>query len=447
MKNILIIAYFYPPLGGAGVQRTLKFAKFLEKFGYNVNVLTVNNEKGTIKDESLKKESSDGIKVFRAVQKENFIVNAIANRNVTKVKTVKIDNKEEITKDAPKITLKSKVKRSIKKYLLNAYRNMYIPDDKISWKKDAVALGMKIISEEKIDIIYSTSAPYTGHLIAYELKQKSKVAWIADFRDQWVANPFVAYSAYAKRKNEKMEAAVIEKADAVISVSKPIIDDFIARYKNQREDKFKVITNGYDEEDFDDYNMDRIPSKYTITYNGTLYGKRSPKNFLIAIDKLIEDEKIKQEEIVIRFVGQIGKDAQEDMRFFLLKYNNVIEFISYLPHKESLKKLEDSSASLLIIEDGEGSEGIFTGKIFEYARSGRDVIGIVPSGVAKDLILDTNTGFCCHPEKIDEIEVVIYKSYSIWKGTQEKLDIHWEKVKKYNRENLTRELAHIIESL
>ena len=447
MKNILIVAYFYPPLGGAGVQRTLKFAKFLEKFGYNVNVLTVNNEKGTIKDESLKKESTDGIKVFRAMQRENFIVNAIVNRNVTDVKTVKIDNKEETIKEPSKITLKSKVKRKMKKYLLNAYRNMYIPDDKISWKKDAVELGMKIIQEEKIDIVYSTSAPYTGHLIAYELKQRSNVAWIADFRDQWVANPFVDYSAYGKRKNEKMEKMVIEKADSVISVSKPIIDDFIDRYKNQNIDKFKVITNGYDEEDFEAYSMEKIASKYIITYNGTLYGKRSPKNFLIAIDRLIENKKIKQSELLIRFVGQIGKDAQEDMKFFLSKYEDVIEFISYLPHKESLKKLEDSSASLLIIEAGEGSEGIYTGKIFEYIRSGRDVIGIVPSGVAKDLILQTNTGFCCHPEKIDEIEEVIYKSYNIWKGTEEKLDINWEEVKKYNRENLTRELMSIIESL
>lgn len=447
MKNILIVAYFYPPLGGAGVQRTLKFAKFLEQFGYNVNVLTVNNERGTIKDESLEKESTNGIKVFRAVQKENFIVNAIVNRNVTNVKIAKLDNKEEIVKEASEITLKSQIKRKVKKYLLNAYRNMYIPDDKISWKRHAVEIGLKIIKEEKIDIVYSTSAPYTGHLIAYELKQKCNVSWIADFRDQWVANPFVAYSAYAMRKNEKMEKAVIEKADSIVSVSKPIIDDFIERYKDQSEDKFKVITNGYDEEDFESYNMSKIPSKYIITYNGTLYGKRSPKNFLVAIDNLIRDKKINKEELMIRFVGQIGKDAQEDMKIFLSKYDNVVEFIPYLPHKESLKKLEDSSASLLIIEAGEGSEGIYTGKIFEYIRSGRDVIGIVPNGVAKDLILDTNTGFCCHPEKIDEIEVAVFKSYSIWKGTEEKLNINWEKVKKYNRENLTRELMSIIESL
>ena len=447
MKNILIVAYVYPPLGGAGVQRTLKFAKFLKKFGYNVNVLTVNNEKSTIKDESLKAESTDGIKVFRAMQRENFIVNTIANRNITHVKTVKPENKEDIIKKTSEITLKSKVKRKIKKILLNIYRNMYIPDDKISWKKDAVELGLRIIKEEKIDIIYSTSAPYTGHLIACELKQKSNIAWIADFRDQWVTNPFADYTPYAKRKNEKMEKSVIEKANVVISVSKPIIDDFIDRYKNQRADKFKIITNGYDEDDFDDYNIDRIPPKYIITYNGTLYGKISPKNFLIAIDRLIEDKKIKQEELIIRFVGQIGKDAQEDITFFLAKYDKVIEFISYLPHKESLKELENSSAALLIVGAFEGSEGVYTGKIFEYIRSGRVVIGIVPDGVAKDLILDTNTGFCCHPEKIDEIKAVIYKSYGIWKGTQEKLDIHWEKVKKYNRENLTRELMSIIESL
>ncbi|MBU3154812.1 glycosyltransferase [Clostridium estertheticum] len=444
MKNILIVAYFYPPLGGAGVQRTLKFAKFLKKFGYNVFVLTVNNEKGTIKDESLKLESTDGIKVFRAIQKENFIVNSILNRKVT---DVKIDNKENIIKKTSEITLKSRIKRKVKKHLLNMYRNMYIPDDKISWKKDAVRVGLKIIKDEKIDILYSTSAPYTGHLIAYELKQKSNLPWIADFRDQWVANPFVAYSSYAKIKNEKMEKMVIEKADCVISVSKPIIDEFAYRYKEESVDKFKVITNGYDEEDFADFNMNLVAKKYIITHNGTLYGKRSPKNFLIAIDKLIMGKKIKHDEITIRFVGQIGKDAQEDIRFFVAKYDSIIEFISYLPHKESLKKLEESTATLLIIEAGVGSDGIYTGKLFEYIRSGRDIIGIVPPGVARDLIISTNTGFCCHPEKVDEIEVAIYKSYSIWKGMQKKTDVNWDKVSEYSRENLTRDLMNVIESL
>ena len=449
MKNILIVAYFYPPLGGAGVQRTLKFAKFLKKFGYNVFVLTVNNEKGTIKDESLKLESTDGIKVFRAMQKENFVVNFILNRKVTDVKIDKneIKNKEDATKKTSDITFKSKIKKKVKIHLLNIYRNMYIPDDKISWKKDAVRVGLKIINDEKIDIIYSTSAPYTGHLIAYELKQKSKLPWIADFRDQWVANPFVNYSTYAKIKNEKMEKMVIEKANAVVSVSKPIIDEFTYRYKDESVDKFKVITNGYDEEDFDDFKIDRVSKKYIITHNGTLYGKRSPKNFLIAVDKLIINKKIKQDELTIRFVGQIGKDAQEDIRFFLAKYDNIIEFISYLPHKESLKKLEESTATLLIIEAGLGSDGIYTGKLFEYIRSGRDIVGIVPPGVAKELILSTNTGFCCHPEKVDEIEDVIYKSYSIWQGTQKKLDINWEKVNEYSRENLTRSLMGVIEGL
>ncbi|MCB2308238.1 glycosyltransferase [Clostridium estertheticum] len=444
MKNILIVAYFYPPLGGAGVQRTLKFAKFLKKFGYNVFVLTVNNEKGTIKDESLKLESTDGIKVFRAIQKENFIVNSILNRKVT---DVKIDNKENTIKKAPETTLKSRIKRKVKKHLLNIYRNMYIPDDKISWKKDAVRVGLKIIKDEKIDIIYSTSAPYTGHLIAYELKQKSNLPWIADFRDQWVANPFVNYSTYAKIKNEKMEKMVIEKADCVISVSKPIIDEFVYRYKDESVEKFKVITNGYDEEDFAGFNMNFVAKKYIITHNGTLYGKRSPKNFLIAIDKLIMEKKIKQDELTIRFVGQIGKDAQEDIRFFVAKYDNIIEFISYLPHKESLKKLEESTATLLIIEAGVGSDGIYTGKLFEYIRSGRDIIGIVPPGVARDLIVNTNTGFCCHPEKVDEIEVAIYKSYCIWKGMQKKTEVNWEKVSEYSRENLTRDLMNVIESL
>lgn len=447
MKNILLIAYYYPPLGGAGVQRTLKFAKYLYKFGYNVSVLTVEDiSKGSVRDESLKYESLDGIKVFRAKEGEvNFFV-SLANRAINKRNVVSTEVK--ITNSVVnKKSFKFKLKKKAKNIFLNLYRSMSIPDDKVSWKKEAVSLGKKIIKEENIDIVYSTSAPYTCHLIAYDLVKAANIPWVCDFRDPWASNPFVDYPWFVKNINDNLERKVVKAADAVISVSQPIIDDFILNYKDEDTSKFKVITNGYDEEDFCNYNADIKPDRFTITYNGTLYGKRSPSNFLAAVNNLIAENKIDKDKIIIKFVGEIGRDAKSDINNFTSKFENVIQCIDYLPHKESLRQIENSSALLLIIESGKGSEGIYTGKIFEYIRSGKNIIGVVPNGVAKDLIIETNTGFCCHPEKIEEIEDAILKCYLIWCGEMEAVSEHLDKVKEYNRENLSRSLANIMENI
>lgn len=446
MKNILLIAYYYPPLGGAGVQRTLKFAKYLYKFGNNVCILTVDdNSDGTVRDESLKYESIDGIKVFRAKEGDvNFFV-GIANKAINKRNIIAAEVKSP-TISINKNSLKSKLKKKIKNIILNMYRSMSIPDDKVSWKKDAVRKGLEIVKKENIDIIYSTSAPYTCHLIAYDLVKSTNMPWICDFRDPWASNPFVDYPWFVKRINNDMEKKVVKRANTVISVSQPIIDDFILNYKDETSSKFKVITNGYDEEDFDNYNKDIKPEKFTITYNGTLYGKRSPNNFLEAVNRLIDTNKVDKNKIILKFVGKIGRDAMLDINNFISKFGDIAQCIDYLPHKESLKQIENSSALLLIIESGKGSEGIFTGKIFEYIRSGKNIIGIVPEGVAKDLIIETNTGFCCHPDKIKEIEEVIYKCYLIWNGDSDALSVNWDKVKSYNRENLSKDLTSIMEN-
>jgi glycosyltransferase involved in cell wall biosynthesis len=441
MKNILMIAYYYPPLGGAGVQRTLKFAKYLTKLGHKVSVLTVSNDDTTVKDSSLSDEGCSNINVYRAAQKgPNTLLSKIISKRQSQSQSIA---KNENYANAFASKLKTVIKKKARDTFVKIYTNINIPDDKISWKAEAVKLGLDIINNEKIDVIYSTSGPYTSHLIGYEIKRKTNIKWIADFRDQWVANPFVKYSSLTKKINERLERKVVENADSILSVSEPIISDFIKRYKLDK-NKLFVLTNGYDEEDFDGYNLGFEPDKFIITYNGTIYGKRSPLSFLKAIGNLIEANKMDRADILIKFVGKIGSDAMGEINSFTAKYPNTISKIDYLPHKDSIKQLEESSALLLIIEDGIGSEGIYTGKVFEYIRSGKTIIGIVPDGVAKDLILKTNAGFCCHPNSLDEISDVIFSAYCIWKKKTNVLNIDWNEVKKYNREKISENLSNII---
>jgi glycosyltransferase involved in cell wall biosynthesis len=446
VKNILLIAYYYPPLGGAGVQRTLNFCKYLAKMNYHVSVLTVLNDDNTIKDDSLKLEGYENIKVYRATQKKTInILSKLVSINAKRSKLLT----NSVDKDSANANIfKTLLKKILKETYVRIYTNTNIPDDKASWKTEAIRMGLEIIENEKIDIIYSTSGPYTSHLIAYELKNKTHKKWIADFRDQWVTNPFAKYSAFVRKINEHLEKKVVASADYITSVSEPIIADFKYRYKNQDKNKFLVLTNGYDEEDFKDYKLDNKLDKFTIAYTGTLYAKISPSNFLKAIDNLIKTNKINIKDLVIKFIGRIGNTAAEEINNFTINNNyNIVSITEYLPHKESIKQLESAYALLLILWEGKGSEGVYTGKIFEYIRSGRTIIGIVPKGVAKELILETNTGICCSPDSISEISDAILNVYNMWKGDRKSLDINWNEVKRYNREKITNQLATLIEKL
>ncbi|ERI90758.1 glycosyltransferase, group 1 family protein [Clostridiales bacterium oral taxon 876 str. F0540] len=445
MKNILIIAYYYPPLGGAGVQRTLNFVKYLAKMEYNISVLTVLNDGNTIKDDSLELEGFGNIKVYRAKQRKTTnILNKLAAMNEKRADSIPRNTSEGNVKGNG---AKSLLKKVLKDTYIKLYNSTNIPDDKISWKQEAVRMGLEIIHNNNIELIYSTSGPYTSHLIAYELKRRTKKKWIADFRDQWVTNPFAKYPAIIKKINEGLEKKVVDSADYITTVSEPIVQDFIKRYKELNRDKLFILTNGYDEEDFQNYQLDKNIDKFTIAYNGTLYSKISPLNFLKAIQKLIDTQKINKDDLAVKFIGRIGSTAMEEINNFISINDEIVSIIDYLPHKESIKQLESAYALLLILWEGLGSDGVYTGKIFEYIRSGRIIIGIVPKGVARELITETNTGICCSPDSIDEISDAILNAYNMWTGKKEKPAINWEEVKKYNREEITNKLVGLIEKL
>lgn len=450
MKNILIIAYYYPPKGGAGVQRTTKFANYLSNMGYNVNVLTVKEDAGGLVDTSLNKDIGKNISVYRTDIKESNLI-----KRLTKISSGgnSNNNGEKKTNNSSLNNIKNKSKKVIKnickKAFFKVYNFAYIPDDKKGWINFAVNAGKKIIKEKNIEVIFTTSGPYSSHLIGSKLAEEFPVKWIADFRDPWVENPFVDNGPIIESIYKKLERKVVKRANKVISVSNPIVHNFIERYKNEPSDKFKIITNGYDEKDFQDLDLSLGDKnkRFTILYNGTLYGKRSPKKILSAIDNLINSKKIDENKIKIKFLGEIGNEHIKIVNYYKEKYPKVVQHENYVPHKESLKEICASNALLLIIDEGQGSEGIYTGKIFEYIRSGKPILGIVPKGVARDLILDTNTGYVAYPSKQNEIESAIYASYSNFINKNKELEPNLDKIKQYSRENLTKKLINIIDEI
>lgn len=451
MKNILIVAYYYPPMGGAGVQRIAKFAKYLSKFGYNINVLTVEENSNSLVDRSLNEDIEESIKVHRTVAGNIGFLSKIINIYTNKSSKESNNEALKIEVESPKVKnkLKSIIRSIAKKVFFAVFYLTNIPDDKKNWISPAVIAGGNIIKQENIDLIISTSAPYSTHEIAYQLSKKYKLKWIADFRDPWVSNAFANYNWLLKTIYKRYEKTYIENADKVISVSSPIIDDFISRYSMVDNLKFHVIPNGYDESDF--INCDKetqcVNDRFTILYNGTLYGIESPESFLEALENLIKAGKVEKDKLLVRFVGRTGHDQKLMINEFTSKYPGLIEIKGFMPHKENIKELVKADALLLIINEGKGTEGVFTGKIFEYIRTGKRVLGIVPKGVARDLIVETNTGYVAHSDKIHENEEMIYSAYIDFLDKNHNEGIRWDIIEKYSRENLSLKLSEIIEEL
>lgn len=440
MSKILMVAYFYPPKGGAGVQRTTKFAKYLSRLGNDVYVLTVKDSEKGIVDKSLTHDIENGIKVYRTDIKEPALLDRLSGTNHADVKNSEVSSVKKPS------GLKRKVRNICKKIFLDIYNLFYMPDDKKGWIPFAVEEGIRIVKEEEIDILYTTSGPYTAHIIGCKIAEKVNVKWIADFRDPWASNPFVSYGFTVQKIFNRLESRVIEKADSIISVSQPIVDDFIRRYPLKDKQKFSVITNGFDEDDFKglDLESSNRNDRFTIVYNGTIYGKRSPEKILDAVNNLIAAGKIPQEKIAVKFIGPVGNEHIGIINHYKNLYPQSIFHSDYVPHRESLNELCSANALLLLIDESPGSEGILTGKIFEYIRSGKPIIGLVPDGAAKDVIIKTNTGYAVHPLDIKKIEEVILELYCKFENKEFNINQNWGEIEKYSRENLTNKLFEVM---
>lgn len=408
MPNILIIAYYFPPLGGAGVQRTLKFVKFLPTFNWQTTVLTVQENTPALKDASL--------------------ANDIPVR--TKINRTRILS---LPKSTP-----WKLRNCISRWF-------FVVDEQIGWFPIAIRNGLNIIKSENIQAIYSSSGPYTCHLIGRFLKQKTGLPWITDFRDPWIGNFTSSYPTHFHYKiNSRLERDVINDSDAIIVVSPPMRQAFYHRYPNINKDKIYVIPNGYDPDDFTKVKPAvRNPSKFTIVYSGSFYSHgRTPENFLLGLKNSIDNRSITRESIAVIFVGNIGKLAQQQIKN--LNLGDVVKCTGYLSHEESISYLLCTDILLLVIGGGVGSEAIYTGKLFEYLAARKPILVLADPGVATQLIETTQAGVVTFPDDILEISNQITRYYKLWENSN--LDYHGNNkiISQYTRKKLTGELVQIL---
>jgi glycosyltransferase involved in cell wall biosynthesis len=432
MKKVLIISYYFPPSGGAGVQRVLKFVKYLPQFGWEPIVLTVHEGAGfPARDPSLLKEIPKGIPVHRTKIFEPYSI-------YRKVTSKKKDEAIDIaTLSQTGLSLSERFSRFIRS-------TFFIPDARCFWKKHAVKTGQKIIDSQSIDLIFSSAPPYTCHRIGQQLQKYSALPWVADFRDSWVG-----WLSAPKRWflphwiDRSMEHSVLRNADRCVTVSNGIREDLLSRNKRVDLDKWDLIPNGYDGEDFKNRNGNPSNDLFVLTYTGSLYGHRSPETLLSALERILQKHPELQNVIRIRFIGRVDAHFLEAFK----RFGTIIQYIPYVPHSESIRMLLDSTALLLIIDDAPANQSIITGKLYEYIGAKRPILALAPEGEAAQLIRQLNIGAVVHPNDASSIQKALEIWLDIWKRKKSIIKLSDDRIEQFDRKNLTKQLADVFDGL
>ena len=413
MKKVLLITYYFPPSGGAGVQRWLKTINYLPKAGVETIVLTVDPAVASYPqiDDSLCNDVPSGIKIYRTHTREILSL----YKKVSPQKEVPYGG----FANEPNPNIIQKISRFIR-------GNFFLPDPRRGWNKYALAKAKEIIETEAIETIVTTSPPHSTQLIGLELKRLyPHLKWVADLRDPWTDiyyNEDLYPTRWAKKRNLRYERSVFLGADQIITVSEECRRLFAQ--KADVAEKIAVVPNGYDTKDFINSTIINKKEKITPNYILSYIGVMAPQYDIEPLKKLVQG----RNDILLRFVGVVSEDIKREIQSWGVQ----TEFVSYVSHGKAIEYMQASDALLLFIPNVLNNEGILTGKLFEYLAAGRKILLFGPEGGdAMHLINECEAGECYSEDF--SLNEFLNKPY---KGN--------DNIKSYSREALAYKIASIL---
>ncbi len=435
--KVLVVTYYFPPAGGSGVQRTLKFIKYLRDFGWEPVVLTARAADYPAYDETLMAEVPVGVKVYRSRIVEPY-------RWYRKLTGRAADEATDIAT----LTLDQQAKRRWRERFSEWLRaTFFVPDARIGWLFFALPLARKIVGREKITVIFSSAPPYTTHLIGMLLHRSTHLPWVADFRDSWIG--WLSTPQWRPRLVRAMEmwmeGSVLRYADRLLTVTKGVQADLLSRHPQLISTNWNFLPNGYDAADFAGVQPVPASNRLVVTYTGSLYGNRNPEFLLQALEQLQQEQPRLAQKIVFRFVGRIGETILQRLRTATV--SEMIECIPYVTHRESLAYLLGSNVSLLIIDDAPVNRGILTGKLFEYIGAGNPILALAPVGDAAELIRNHNLGWIVPPKDVPAIRNTLQQILAAHQQGRSWRQPDAGVRQRFERRNLTGELASILNEL
>ncbi|WP_158977699.1 glycosyltransferase family 4 protein [Cellulophaga sp. L1A9] len=423
MKKVLIITYYWPPAGGPGVQRWLKFVKYLRDFNIEPVLFIPENPNYPIRDTAFLKEIPEGIKTVKQTIFEPYqLASFLSSKKTKRISSGIIQTKNQST---------------LEKILLWIRGNLFIPDARKYWIKPSVKAITKLLQEENIETIITTGPPHSVHLIGLALKEKLGITWLADFRDPWTSIGYhkkLKLTAAAKKRHKFLEKRVLNTADTILVTSPTTKKEFEALTSQP----ITVITNGFDVQENQGNTLD---SAFTIVHIGSLLSGRNPENLWRILSELIASNAEFKKVFKLKLIGVVSEDVLDTIYAHHLK--PYVELVGYVAHDIALQLQKQSQILLLTEINAKETQGIIPGKLFEYLAANRPILAIGPENWDVSTILeDTKAGKTFDYTEDIRIKELLLEWFEAYKTSN--LKIASTNIAKYSRRELTRKLAAII---
>ena len=418
-RRALFVAYYFPPMGLSGVQRTLKFARYLSHYGWSPTVLTVGPTGYFAFDPTLLKEVEEAeIKVIR---------------------TGSFDPNRMFKGKGP-VRMPSERMRKFLQFLGDLF---FIPDTKIGWKRKAVKAGSEFLKNNPCDAIIATAPPQTDFLIGLALKKKFKIPLVLDYRDAWLDYPFKYFpTPYHRWRHQRLEKKLVRGCDRIIVTHRRVKETLVKRYPFLTYHDVTIVSQGYDRSDFNFPPAESVSSvrKLKITHSGTFYGGRSPAVLIQAVHRVLKDSPQLRGRIEVNFVGNTRREDQNLVR--KLGLQNEINFLGYLEHHVSSKHLVEADVLWFVLDNDFQSPG----KLYEYFGAKKPILASVVDGYMKQLLIESKAAFCvplndraAHEQALLDL-LKLFEERRLPKPSDEFVD-------RFDRRMLTGELAKVLETL
>lgn len=439
-KKVLFCAYFFPPAGGAGVQRSLKFVKYLRKYGYEPIVVTISESNSMWgEDETLLGEFGD-ITVIRI------------NDSVCIPEMYSLEQQQEIfnlycgivKSQAWVDKFRDKVKES-------SNHHRVIPDSNLYWVNEVLKRLEYMVDMSEIAVVYTTGSPFSTYFLGYYIKRRYGIKWVQDYRDPWVSDDcFIEHYGLALKPTLELQRILEKKltafSDAIIVTCEANKENYVEKYDVNRNKIFR-ITNGYDEADFAAIPFnDTVNEKFTLCYSGVLYLERNPLGLLKIINSLIAKGDIDASKIQWIFNGNVADEwkqaIKKEDRYGIVKLNG------YLSHADSIRLTMSSDLLIIFGQSDNDAKVVVPGKTYEYMRMGRPILGLSAKGsVLDELLIESNSGENFEYEDDENIANFILKQYNCWKSGEEVPRADMKVIQKYSREYTTKMLSELFDKV
>ncbi len=422
--KVLIITYYWPPAGGSGVQRWLKFVKYLQDFDVTPVVYTIENSDYALTDKTLQNEVPKNIEILKQPIWE-------PNSILSKFKSKQKETSAGFLNPNPSF---------LEKKLQYIRANYFIPDARKFWIKPSIKYLSEYLKNNKIDVLITTGPPHSMHLIGMELQKEFSIKWIADFRDPWTDIDYfhqLPLTEKSKQKHKVLEQKVLQNADAVLVVGKTMKENYKKVSKN-----IHVITNGFDGELLD--NKSELDEKFTLTHVGMMNADRNPKILWLTLEELTNENSEFANDLQIKLIGKVDGDVIKNIH--TCKLEGKTQFMNYIPHHKVMDYQRSTQVLLLAVNKVPSAKGIITGKIFEYLQAKRPILAIAPiDGDLDEIINSTNSGIVVDFEDKEKLKNSILDLYKKYKKNN--LNIESKNIEQYHRKNITKQLVEVIKNI